>query len=236
MLATQAKLRDGTPVIQHVMDAGAQLCLPVPGFPPEEDPLAAREALRQWRAHEAAKRARARREAWAKIGWRRSERPKWTQLTWAPPPGVVPIKRLKRRRPKAFRTPYSLFACNPLSNEEKRIKAILDEEGWQPQRPKLRSECKDGPRPCPWVSCRFHLAIDVNESGSLKMNFPGADLRKIPETCALDVADRGPATMERLAEIMNMTTEGLRWMLRGIKQRQDRIRKARRMARGGGNE
>ena len=28
-------------------------------------------------------------------------------------------------------------------------------------RPLTRAECKDGPRPCPWVSCRHHLLLEV---------------------------------------------------------------------------
>lgn len=29
------------------------------------------------------------------------------------------------------------------------------------QRPRTRGECKDGPRPCPWVSCRHHLLLEI---------------------------------------------------------------------------
>ena len=30
------------------------------------------------------------------------------------------------------------------------------------EKPRLRSECADGPRPCPFVSCKYHLYIDVS--------------------------------------------------------------------------
>ncbi len=34
-------------------------------------------------------------------------------------------------------------------------------------RPKTRGECASGPRPCPWVSCRHHLYLDVDKNGSV---------------------------------------------------------------------
>lgn len=29
------------------------------------------------------------------------------------------------------------------------------------QRPRTRAECIDGPRPCPWASCRHHLLLEI---------------------------------------------------------------------------
>lgn len=29
------------------------------------------------------------------------------------------------------------------------------------QRPQVRGDCENGPRPCPWVSCEYHLAIEL---------------------------------------------------------------------------
>jgi hypothetical protein len=49
-------------------------------------------------------------------------------------------------------------------------------------RPTNRSECKDGPRPCPWISCRHHLYLDVDdETGAIKVNFPGLERRDADE-------------------------------------------------------
>jgi hypothetical protein len=40
-------------------------------------------------------------------------------------------------------------------------------------RPRTRGDCKDGARPCPFVSCAHHLYLDVSaESGAIKLNFP----------------------------------------------------------------
>lgn len=79
------------------------------------------------------------------------------------------------------------------------------------RRPKTRSECKDGVRPCPFVSCRYHLYLDVNPvTGTLKLNFPGMEVWEMPFTCAMDVADAGGRTLEEVGQIMNMTRERVR--------------------------
>lgn len=78
-------------------------------------------------------------------------------------------------------------------------------------KPKTRSECKDMDRPCPFVSCKYHLYIDVHPvRGSIKLNFPDVEIWEMTETCALDVADRGGITLEEVGEIMNLTRERVR--------------------------
>lgn len=79
------------------------------------------------------------------------------------------------------------------------------------RRPRLRSECKDGPRPCPFVSCRYHLFLDVNpETGSIKIKFPDLEVWEMPFSCALDVADQGGITLEEIGFLMNLTRERVR--------------------------
>jgi len=64
-------------------------------------------------------------------------------------------------------------------------------------KPKTRAECADGARPCPYVSCKYHLYIDVSpRTGAIKLNFPDLEVWELPESCALDVADRGGTTLE----------------------------------------
>jgi len=78
-------------------------------------------------------------------------------------------------------------------------------------KPRSRSECKDMERPCPFVSCKYHLYIDVHPvRGSIKLNFPDLEIWEMTETCALDVADRGGITLEEVGEIMNLTRERVR--------------------------
>lgn len=82
------------------------------------------------------------------------------------------------------------------------------------QRPRTRAECLQGEnaeRPCPYVSCKHHLYLDVSpRSGAIKLNFPHMEVWDLPETCALDVADRGGVTLEEVGVIMNLTRERIR--------------------------
>jgi len=78
-------------------------------------------------------------------------------------------------------------------------------------KPKTRAECVDGARPCPYVSCKYHLYIDVSpRTGAIKLNFPDLEVWELPESCALDVADRGGTTLEDVGAIMNLTRERIR--------------------------
>jgi len=85
----------------------------------------------------------------------------------------------------------------------------------QYNRPRTRGDCLpggcNGARPCPWVSCKAHLALDVDEiNGSMKVNFPDIEVWEMRDTCALDVADRDGITLEEVGELMNLTRERVR--------------------------
>lgn len=78
-------------------------------------------------------------------------------------------------------------------------------------RPTLRSQCRGSARPCPHVSCRYHLYLDVNpETGSIKLNFPNIEVWEMKESCALDIAERGGVTLEEVGQLMNLTRERIR--------------------------
>jgi hypothetical protein len=112
----------------------------------------------------------------------------------SPPKGRV------RRRQRA-RT----ISIKRLSKRElERGRALYPEiDYWKPQK---RSDCADGPRPCPYVSCKHHLYVDVHPvRGSIKLNFPDLEVQEMVETCSLDVAERGGLTFEDVAELMNIT-------------------------------
>lgn len=84
-------------------------------------------------------------------------------------------------------------------------------ETFEQFRPKSRGDCRNAPRPCPWVSCKYHLYLDiVPQSGSIKMNFPDLEVWEMSETCALDVADRGGITLEDVGILLNLTRERIR--------------------------
>ncbi len=88
------------------------------------------------------------------------------------------------------------------------------------ERPQSRADCKNMQRPCPFVSCRYHLYLEVNDdTGSIKLNFPDMELTEMAETCALDVADKGGVTLEEIGEILNLTRERIRQVeSRGLEQ------------------
>lgn len=78
------------------------------------------------------------------------------------------------------------------------------------RRPKTRADCTEGfnvMRPCPFVSCKYHLFLDVNErNGSITLNFGrDSEVDHLRDTCALDVADRGEHTHEDTAATLGLT-------------------------------
>lgn len=78
--------------------------------------------------------------------------------------------------------------------------------------PATRADCIDGPRPCPATRCRWHLAADFRTPRTTPGTpSRGADsLSELRESCALDVADRGGATLEEVGEILGVTRERVR--------------------------
>jgi hypothetical protein len=68
------------------------------------------------------------------------------------------------------------------------------------QRPKVRGDCVDGERPCSWVSCKHHLLTD--RLAKLSDDEAVAELEAMPETCVLDVADWGGASVAEVARMM----------------------------------
>lgn len=77
-------------------------------------------------------------------------------------------------------------------------------------RPKNRSECVGGARPCPWVGCRFHLYLEVNAKGELRIFHPELDLEDFCDTCSLDIADRGSATLKEISFYYQVSRERIR--------------------------
>lgn len=121
-------------------------------------------------------------------------------------PRASKSRRYVRRSPLRAKT----IIARRLTKEEIRI----GREVFPPlpyQRPLTRAECEDGPRPCPYVSCKYSLYLDVNpETGSIKLNFPHLEPWELAESCALDVAERGGLTLEELGALINLTRERCR--------------------------
>jgi hypothetical protein len=123
----------------------------------------------------------------------------------------------RKVRPHRKRSRSKTIAPRRLTKEELRQGALLPVLS-DNDRPQTRAECAGGQRPCPWVSCKHHLYLDVNqETGSIKLNFPDLDIAEMKDTCSLDVADRGGITLEEVGEILNLTRERIRQVeVRGL--------------------
>jgi hypothetical protein len=115
-------------------------------------------------------------------------------------------RRSRRKRDVRART----ISVKRMTKRELEIGKLLYPET-DYYKPKQRAECAEGPRPCPYVSCKHHLFIDVSpRTGAIKLNFPDLEVWELGESCALDVADRGGTTLEDVGAIMNLTRERIR--------------------------
>jgi hypothetical protein len=96
-------------------------------------------------------------------------------------------------------------AAEDMTPDDRKILHLL-----QPQRPPNRSICEQGVRPCPYVSCRYHLYLDVRGDGVLRINFPEREPDELMASCALDMAEDGPRTLDQVAALMGMSKERAR--------------------------
>jgi hypothetical protein len=116
-------------------------------------------------------------------------------------------RRSRRKRDVRART----ISVKRMTKRELELGRMLYPDVEDVARPKTRAECLDGERPCPFVSCKHHLYLDVSaRTGAIKLNFPDLEVWEMTETCALDVADRGGTTLEEVGAIMNLTRERIR--------------------------
>jgi hypothetical protein len=115
-------------------------------------------------------------------------------------------RRSRRKRDVRART----ISVKRMTKRELEIGKLLYPET-DYYKPKTRAECAEGPRPCPYVSCKHHLFIDVSpRTGAIKLNFPDLEVWELGESCALDISDRGGTTLEDVGAIMNLTRERIR--------------------------
>ncbi len=122
----------------------------------------------------------------------------------------APITREQRRSRRKRDVRARTISVKRMTKRELEIGRLLFPENdyWKPR---TRAECAEGPRPCPFVSCKHHLYIDVSpRTGAIKLNFPDLEVWELNESCALDVADRGGTTLEDVGAIMNLTRERIR--------------------------
>ncbi len=115
-------------------------------------------------------------------------------------------RRSRRKRDVRART----ISVKRMTKRELELGRMLYPEA-PVDKPRTRAECANGERPCPFVSCKHHLYLDVSaKTGAIKLNFPDLEVWEMTETCALDVSDRGGTTLEEVGAIMNLTRERIR--------------------------
>ncbi len=124
---------------------------------------------------------------------------------------AAPVTREQRRsrRKRAIRA--RTISVKRMTKRELELGRLLYPETEDAGHAETRADCLGGARPCPFVSCKHHLYLDVSaRTGAIKLNFPDLEVWEMTETCALDVADRGGTTLEEVGAIMNLTRERIR--------------------------
>jgi hypothetical protein len=124
-------------------------------------------------------------------------------------PSQVTREQRRSRRKRAIRA--RTISVKRMTKRELELGRMLYPEVEEIEHPRTRIDCVGGERPCPFVSCKHHLYLDVSaRTGAIKLNFPDLEVWEMSETCALDVADRGGTTLEEVGAIMNLTRERIR--------------------------
>ena len=122
-----------------------------------------------------------------------------------------PVTREQRRSRRKRAVRARTISVKRMTKRELEIGRLLYPDTEGVEHPRTRAECANGMRPCPFVSCKHHLYLDVSaKTGAIKLNFPDLEVWDMTETCALDVADRGGTTLEEVGAIMNLTRERIR--------------------------
>ena len=132
------------------------------------------------------------------------------------PPPADPCRPVRRPR-----RPTRTLSRREMARELRRLRAAGTlEAAPERRRPRTRAECRGGPRPCLFVSCRYHLYLDVNpRSGSVRLNFPDREVWELEETCALDLAEQGAVTLDHIGELLGVTRERVRRIEQGALKR-----------------
>lgn len=134
-------------------------------------------------------------------------------------PDAAPSKRSRSRS-------RSLSSRRPLTAEEIAFRPVSDRihKAWADYRPQdAPNDCRPGMprglRPCPWATCPHHLGIERTASGSVKLPHGHADFERLEETCSIDVAQRGGATIEAVGRYMGIGFDRVRQIERWTKRK-----------------
>lgn len=119
-----------------------------------------------------------------------------------------PTTRDQRRSKRKRVVRASTISIKRMSKREVEMGRLMFPDDESHERPKTRAECEGTQRPCVFVGCKYNLYLDINpRTGAIKVNFPDVEPCEMKESCALDVAERGGATLEEVGEYKNLTRE-----------------------------
>ena len=131
------------------------------------------------------------------------------EVTAQPATEVVTREQRRSRRKRDVRA--RTISVKRMTKREIELGRMLYPDVADVVKPKKREECAEALGPCPFVSCKHHLYLDVSaKTGAIKLNFPDLEVWEMTDSCALRVADRGGATLEEVGTIMNLTRERVR--------------------------
>jgi hypothetical protein len=125
----------------------------------------------------------------------------------------APLTREQRRSRRRRAVRASTISIKRMTKRDLELGRLLYPYPEDVERPRVREDCRNatGARPCPFVSCKHHLYLDVSaKTGAIKLNFPDLEVWEMTESCALDGADQGGMTLEAVAAAMNLTRERVR--------------------------
>lgn len=76
------------------------------------------------------------------------------------------------------------------------------------ERPKRRQDCKNGIRPCPFITCKYNLLLDRYSYDQLENDDSLWDDGK--PSCVLDEADKGGLTFKTISYNLRMNLDSVR--------------------------
>lgn len=146
--------------------------------------------------------------------------------------GCSPRKRMPAEHPRVL---SRLVRQLPRDRELRRWfeQALLEHDAARDLRPRTWGECRpagvyvvpggetevqpeDGPKrfweagQCPWLTCKHHLGVSVNEETGSVTRIRGHDDGR--GNCSLELASEGPRTLEEVGELEGVTRERTRQM------------------------
>lgn len=80
--------------------------------------------------------------------------------------------------------------------------------------PVTRADCVGGPRPCPWIRCKWHAIWYLKPRLHYMKNLTDQQIVGIisamKHSCVLDICDQGGATLDLIGELLQTTRERVR--------------------------